>query len=262
MSLRPLTNELHETVPNMSAMRGFLYWLVTTSWFAWLAGLIFSKRPFDRYGTLSVPVNASPHLISGLVFEAYEYSERYLIRKWLPEHHSVIELGASIGVISREILHRIDPLQQLIAVEAVPTLASLAQDNIRSSNSSSRWKLLSAAIAYNAQEVSFFADREHIAGKVYRDQNINSGLCLKIQARTLQSVLSEFSLTDYSLIMDIEGAEHDVLSHDLEALAKCQCLISELHGSNEDKESFCRKLTEIGMTLVERKHSVVAFLRK
>ena len=245
----------------MRRLRGFLYWLVTDSWFARLVGIVFSRHVFDRYGRLSIPSDSSPRLVSGLIFEAYEYSERYLVRKWLPENYSVVELGASIGVISREILHRIGPHKQLIAMEAVPSLAALAQDNIGHTYATSRWQILPTAIAYNAQEVAFRTGSEHVAGRVDVELPTAGETYLKVQARTLSDVLSEFDISEYSLVMDIEGAEHQLISHDRGALSGCRCLISELHGSQGEKDSFCRVVTELGMTLVERKHSVVVFLR-
>lgn len=235
---------------------------MTDSWLAWVVGTTFFRYAFDRHGRLSVPPDASPHLVSGLIFEAYEYSERYLIRKWLPRNYSVVELGASIGVISREILYRIDAHERLIAVEAVPALVDLAQANIGRRNASSRWRILPAAIAYNTQEVAFHMGEEHVAGRVAIPGRVAGEPCLKVQAKTLSDILSEFAVADYSLIMDIEGAEHEVIAHDRKALSGCRCLISELHGSQADKDTFCRIVTEFGLSLVERKHSVVAFLRQ
>lgn len=264
MRRSPLIDEFETTQPIgiMSHLRGFLYWLMTDSWFAWVVGTTFFRHPFDRHGRLSVPLDASPHLVSGLIFEAYEYSERYLIRKWLPKNYNVVELGASIGVISREILHRIDANERLIAVEAVPSLVDLARANIGRRHAPSRWRILPAALAYNTREVAFHTGEEHIAGKIAPAGHIEGKTCLKVQAKTLSDILSEFALTDYSLIMDIEGAEHEVIAHDRKALSGCQCLITELHGSQTDKDIFCRVVTELGMTLVERKHSVVVFLRQ
>lgn len=251
-----------QSIQSMRYLRGFLYWLMTDSWLAWVVGTAFSRRAFDRHGRLSVPLDASPYLVSGLIFGAYEYSERYLIRKWLPKNCNVVELGASIGVISREILHRIDAHERLIAVEAVPSLVELARANIGRRHASSRWRILPAAIAYEAREVAFHTGEEHVAGRIAPAGHIEGKTCLKVQAKTLSDILSEFALTDYSLIMDIEGAEHEVIAHDRKALSGCQCLITELHGSQEDKNVFCRVVAELGMTMVERKHSVVVFLRQ
>jgi len=245
----------------MQTIKGFLYWLVTESWLAWFVGFALARRPFDKYGPISLPPGASPYIVSGLVFEAYEYSERYLIRKWLPRDYGVVELGASIGVISREILHRINTAQQLTAVEADPLLAELARENIGRRFDRSRWRVLPTAIAYGGKEALFVKGREHIAGKTGFGQETNGKEFFKVSARTFSSVLSEIGLQDYSLVMDIEGAEYELIANDEEVLAQCQCVIAELHGDQMHKDAFCRVLTDIGMRMVEQKHSVVAFLR-
>ena len=245
----------------MRWLRGCLYWLVTRSRIAWLVGTLSGRTVFDRHGRILTPDNCTPCTRSGIIFGAYEYSEKYLVRKWLPRDTDVIELGSSIGIVSREILHRIDKSNRLVAVEAVPALAALARANIGRLHQPKRWQILSAAIAYHCSEASFTAGPEHVAGRVVADNNRRGEGTITVRTTTLSRILTEFGVSTYSLVMDIEGAEHEVISHDRAALDGCRCLISELHGSEEDKDRFCRALNDIGMTLVERKHSVVAFLR-
>ena len=241
----------------MSRLKGCVYWLLTASPLASALGKVLHYRPFDWLGTLELPEGTSPKTVSGIAFGVYEYSERYLIRKWLPHDINVVELGGSIGIVSREILHRIEPERSLIVVEAIPKLAELIKKNVGSLYPTTRWQLVQAAIAYGCNDVPFVAGSEHIAGRIGRD-----GKGIKLRATTLSSILQDTQLTDFSLVMDIEGAEHEVLRHDLSALARCQCVIAELHGEQTDKDAFCQKLQQVDLTLVERKHSVVAFLRK
>lgn len=245
----------------MRWLRGRLYWLVTKSRLAWLVGTLSGRAVFDRNGRILTPDNCTPYTRCGIIFGAYEYSEKYLVRRWLPRDSDVIELGASIGVVSREILRCIGKSNKFVAVEAVPDLAALARANIGRLHQPKRWQILSAAIAYHCSEVSFTAGPEHVAGRVVADNNRHGEETITVRTTTLSSILTEFGVSTYSLVMDIEGAEHEVISHDRAALDGCRCLIGELHGSEEEKDCFCRALNDIGMTMVERKHSVVAFLR-
>ena len=245
----------------MHRLKGFLYSLVTRSRFAWLVGSLFGKDVFDMSGRITTPVDASPQMRCGIIFGAYEYSERYLIRKWLPRDCDVVELGASIGVVSREILNRIAGRHRLVAVEASEELARLAELNIGFRHPTSRWHVLCCAVAYTADEVYFNAGQEHVAGRIVTTPQGDGGLTSKVKARTLSSIISQCSVGEYSLVMDVEGAEHELIAHDKEALSKCRCIIAELHGNSKDKAVFCEAMTSIGMRIVEQKHSVVAFLR-
>jgi len=240
----------------MSRMKGFAYWLATSSPLAGALGSTIRYRPFDRLGRLSLPHNVSPKVVAGIACGAYEYSERYLIRKWLPRNLDVVELGASIGIISREILTRIEPQARLIAIEALQQLVDFAKSNISIRYPSHRWQVAQGAIAYGCSKVAFASGVEHIAGRIGSEGN------QEIRATSLARILHDFRIGDYSLVMDIEGAEHEVLRHDLESLERCQCVIVELHGEQTAKDAFCTALQRIGMTLIERKHSVCAFLRK
>lgn len=245
----------------MQCVRGFIYWLLTNSPFAFLVGTVFRKEVPCGSGYIVVPEDASPYTRSGIVFGAYEYSERFLIKKWLPSNLDVVELGSSIGIVSRDILTHITYPHRLISVEALEPLARLAEMNVARLHPRTRWHILPRAVAYNSQEVLFNAARNHVAGRIVSSGSDGCSHATAVRAVTLANLIDQFALGDYSLVMDIEGAEHAVLTHDKSAIDRCQCLISELHGSERDKDMFCKTLTSLGMMLVERKHSVVAFVR-
>jgi FkbM family methyltransferase len=137
----------------------------------------------------------------------------------------------------------------------------LAELNIGFRHPTSRWRILCCAVAYTADEVYFNAGQEHVAGRIATTPHGDGGPISKVQARTLSSILRQHSVGEYSLVIDVEGAEHELIAHDKEALSKCRCIIAELHGNSKDKQAFCEALTSIGMRIVEQKHSVVAFLR-
>lgn len=52
----------------------------------------------------------------------------------------------------------------------------------------------------------------------------------EVAATTLSRVLSDFGVRDgYTLFMDIEGSESDLLTNDASALERCSMMIVELH---------------------------------
>ena len=242
----------------MSQLRGFVYWLVASSPLSRGLGRMLRSRPFDRMGLISVPEGISPETVTGIAFGAYEYSEKYLIRRWLPNDLDVVELGASIGIVSREILRLISPDKRLIAVEALPALTNLAKRNIARRYPKRHWQLIQGAVAYGPEHLASFATgANHTAGSLRAD----SGDSLKLKTTRLADVLEKFHVRDFSLVMDIEGAEHEVLRYDQRSFARCQCVIVELHGEETEKRFFCQTLQEMGMKCVETKHSVAAFIR-
>lgn len=55
----------------------------------------------------------------------------------------------------------------------------------------------------------------------------------EVAATTLSRVLSDFGVRDgYTLFMDIEGSESDLLTNDASALERCSMMIVELHDAS------------------------------
>lgn len=155
----------------MGFFRACAYKALSDSWITALVGRCFSQHAFDKLGPVQTPTGCPASLSSGIIFGIYEYSERFLIRKHLPSDVDVVELGASIGVVSREILRRLHVSQRLIAVEALPKLAELARHNISTAHPGRHWLLVEAAIAYGTDRVSFDSGAEHICGRIATDSS-------------------------------------------------------------------------------------------
>ena len=108
-------------------VRGFVYWALTAGPIGAAVGTLLRHRAFDRLGPVAVPRGTKPGTIGGIVFGVYEYPERVLIERWLPADLPCIELGCSIGVISRVILAKLRADQALIGVEASKDLLELSR---------------------------------------------------------------------------------------------------------------------------------------
>lgn len=245
----------------MGFLRACAYKALSESWLTTLVGRCFSERAFDKFGPVQTPPGCSNSLTSGIVFGIYEYSERFLIRRHLPSNLDVVELGASIGIVSREILRKLDASRRLIAVEALPALAKLARHNISAAYPGRDCQLVEAAIAYGTDRVSFDSGAEHISGRIANDPGLKGEASTTVKAQSLSWILDHFSVGEFSLVMDIEGAEYALVANDSGSLKRCRCLIAELHGTVQQKEMLHATLVTAGMRLIEAKHSVVAYRR-
>jgi FkbM family methyltransferase len=241
-----------------SALRGFAYWLLTRGPIGVLIGMLLNGRAFDRLGYVMVPDKTKADVLGAIAFGVYEYPERTLIKRWLPPNADCIELGCSIGVISRVILQKLQTDYQLIAVEASADLVNLAEKNVAAAGFSSRFKSVHSAVHYHGDHVIFEEHEEHIRGRVATQEKTGG---IAIPCTTLSRVIKNNFLGAYSLVMDIEGSEFDVITKDSESLENCQAIIAEVHGDTESKNDLVKNIERMGFKLAEIKHSVFAFVR-
>lgn len=243
----------------MTWIRGFIYKMLTSGPPAWIIGKLFSKMAFDRNGWVTLPEHSDFKLVSSIIFNVYEYPERVLIKRYLPSDLPCIELGASLGIISREILAKLDTNNLLFSVEAMPNLIKYAQINMERVSDHRRFLVKQAAIYYRGPEAIFSSGLTNLDGRVSRGSGIND---IVVPAITLHGITDEFIKGSFSLVLDIEGAEYQITECDIQSLRNCQCMIAELHGSDADREQFCGSVGNAGLKLVERKHAVYAFIRQ
>jgi FkbM family methyltransferase len=244
--------------PVQSMIRGFLYHQMTRGLLAATVGRVAPDRLRDDNGKLVIPDSKDWRLISSIRFNVYEFSERYLIGRYLPTRFDCIELGASLGIVSREILKRLAPDKRLVSVEAVPYLKEIAEHNIELA-APGRATIRQSAIDYTAATVNFAVGSSNLSGRL-AEKNPSAD-SVTVPTITLSRLIEEEGIQNYSLVMDIEGAEYQVVRRDLSALERCKCLIAELHGSAAEKMNFQNSMEEIGLHLKAEKHTVSAFLR-
>ncbi len=245
-------------MPILSQLRGFIYWLLTAGPIGPIAGRVFRNRCFDKLGPVILPAGAKPNIVSAVLFGVYEFQERTLINRWLPRDFDCVEFGSSIGVISRVILQRLETNRRLFAVEASAELLDLATRNVAAAGFSARFTPIHGAVHYDGNHVVFEEHQEHIRGKIAGAGHSKGVITPCV---TLAQVIQQGGLDRYSLVMDIEGSEFDLIEGDSESLMTCQAIIVELHGNAESHEGFKKKLGEIGFALMEAKHSVFVFAR-
>lgn len=243
----------------LSRLRGIVYWLITAGPIGLIAGRIFRHRCFDHFGTIVLPPTVNYDITGAILFGVYEHSERKLIQRWLPADLDCIELGCSIGVISRVILHKLEATRRLLAVEASETLLDFATRNATAAGFGERFTPIHGAVHYIGEYVTFCEHGEHIRGKV-ASTSLSDGT--PTRCITLAQIVQAHGLERFSLVMDIEGSEFDLVAKDAHNLNNCQAIIAEVHGDDIKRSGFVEALSGQGFTLVEVKHAVFAFIRK
>ena len=183
------------------------------------------KRPTSTGGLrvdLSHP-HVPPRTRAAVQLRRYERDEIRLIRRWLPSHTDVVELGAGLGVTGAHILDRIGPTRRLLAVELDPASA----DVLNTTLADPRAEVINAAIDYSGNQVA-----AEIGSSVLHSR-VGVGSGPRVASLTLAGLLDTRRVGDYALVCDIEGAEADIAVHDGTALDRCHLIIVETHGYHD-----------------------------
>ena len=163
-----------------------------------------------------------------LFFGMYESAECRFVAKYLRPELNTVELGASIGAISCQILRRLNAGTWYCCVEANPCLIKTLKKNVDNNGSHVKTKVYHAAVAYKSKTVSFGVSSDNRVSSLNGE---GSNAAVTVDAVTLGSIVPE---GDYQLVCDIEGAEAELLSEDGSILRQCRVLIIELHEATQD----------------------------
>lgn len=193
----------------------------------------------------------------------HEWEEAELVDTHLPPSLDTIELGAGIGFLSCYIDARLEPEATQLAVEAhdglIPTLRGNKDRN------DGDFKMVHGAYSPAADEVKFHVDRDFRSGSLVRHADADNRVeTITIDATDVQQLASEYGLSEFALVVDIEGGEYELLAAELEFLAAyCRLLVVEFHDrAGRDIEATIDSLDDGSFTLVERRNVVCVFERE
>ncbi len=221
-------------------------------------GLAFRDRiPFrgERIDTSFASV--TPEVKAMLFWRLYETGEVQFIHRYLGSSLDVVELGGSIGAVSRHILRTLGTgpdAPRLVIVEANPDLLEVLTKNV-----GGRANILHRAVAYGAPSVSFNISASSLGGSVGAD----SGRLVTVPTTTLSEIRATASLGDYALVCDIEGAEHAMVANETAELQRCRRLVIELHDfEGASAESLAKSIESThGFRRLASRGPVYAFTR-
>jgi FkbM family methyltransferase len=234
-----------------------LYKLLTAPLVELCVGNLFSKRVYTSAGWIAVPPRTANKIKAAIFFGLYEYPEKVMIRKWLPAKRDVIEVGGSLGVITNFIRSRLDKDALMVTVEANRALIPFLKQNVANGVCSTSKTIVMHGAA-SAAPIQFVQGSTNLSGQLI-ESRLNEGIY--VPNYSISQIAFMHKLTSYSIVMDIEGSEYDLLENDLEGILKAKCIICELHGLMEQKIAFIQKLLELGYRYVDSKHTVHVFLK-
>jgi FkbM family methyltransferase len=187
----------------------------------------------------------------------YEAPERKAVKRYVDPGIPVIELGASIGVVSCVVNRRLDNPRRHVVVEANPALLPILEEN-RDRNRC-QFEIIEGAAGMEGSEIVFYIGDDALCSSALS----RSGKSVKVPAVTLGHILDDRSFPRCSLICDIEGAEIGLIHNELNTLrTRVKVFIVEFHAvtSGADKVAAAeRLLTGNGFRLAWRETSVSVF---
>jgi FkbM family methyltransferase len=198
-----------------------------------------------------VPANVVNLLLSDL----YEEPERKALARFVNPELPVVELGACIGVVScltnRRLLH---PEKHLV-VEANPALLPLLEDNRK--RNGCQFKIVHAAVSYGAETIAFNVDDNILASSVQPGEREP----VVVKTVTLERLLNEHGFERATLLCDVEGAELQLVEHELQTLSeRVATIVMELHDrivGHEPTQQMLARLESAGFKIVSRDGDVV-----
>ena len=215
---------------------------------------------------VEVPLALVPNrnILGQLDALSYEAKEARYIQAYLPLGAEVMELGASLGIVSSIILGRRP--SRLISYEAVGPLTEVARQVVAHNHPSAPWTLVHCAIAgEGVAEVSFDWSPAHTQGG-----SVASGPAkthLRVPAESLAAAIDRHQLSISAwLVMDIEGMEWSIARQQAAALRHFAGIIVECHDVSEGgrvipHEDVVAELAKAGFDIIARRGQVSVLRR-
>lgn len=144
------------------------------------------------------------------------------------ETDDIIELGAGTGYVSAHISHIVNKHNKHIAVEANPKFIQLI-NSIREVNEC-EYVVLNKAYTNNDSSVEFYPHERPMSGATTPQDHREYSQSVEVDGISIRSIQEQYSVENFVLVSDIEGAEHEFIRSELDTLKEnCRLLIIELH---------------------------------
>jgi FkbM family methyltransferase len=218
-------------------------------------GLWFDARSHDF----------SPRARAQMFWGAYEGAETRMIRRFLENSATVVELGSSLGVTTAHIASRMAPGGHLVCVEASPCLLPGLRERTARRAAALRVEVLHAAVTTHCGTAFLSLAAETVGSRLGSPRPREA--VVQVPAMTLREILRRTDVVDFDLVSDIEGAEAAFLLRDPDVLSGCRRAVLELHdttlgGDNVSVFDLMDASVAAGFDIVSRHGPVVALARR
>ncbi len=216
------------------------------------------------HGFINTKPQTNPSELMSLVRGRYEQDELNTLRAHFLEASIIIEIGSNIGVVASEALRtRLSQNGKIICVEPDPHAIEPLKMNLKKCLYGSEhyhtqnFAIVNAALCspkVESGELVDFFSRPNLSSGLVGQVRPNSGEepTVQVRAISLSSILELYKVkSDYSLIIDAEGAEIPMIFDDADALENCTQIAIEIHspdltGSDKTVQDIVNELTRIG----------------
>ena len=191
---------------------------------------------------------------NGIFKETYEEPEKILIRAALRPGDRVLEVGGGVGFISL-FCAKIVGANNVLTYEANPAMQEIILENYQLNDLAPTLRV--RAVTAHGGDITLFVNTNIVSSSFYHREGGGAAI---VPSDALDAVLAEWRPT--VLVMDVEGAEVDILS--ASALAGLRALILELHPhivGNEALVSMRGHLAKHGFRESRALQKSVLFLR-
>jgi FkbM family methyltransferase len=229
-----------------------------------IAGLIFDillKRFRANGCSFVVPKDLTTRAGRGyFALDLYEKPERQLVTKYIQGDESVLELGACIGIVSCIVNKRLQRPVQHVVVEANPSLIPWLEENKKSNECSFA---VESCIVSNKKEDYFYFGQSIVSGSLLQGA-AGTATRTKVQGKSFDEIQRSHNIKFDTLIMDIEGGEHEFLTQNKSISTQLNLLIIENHPhilSQKQIDEYEALLLASGLVVAETVDTTKVWLR-
>ena len=169
----------------------------------------------------------SPKVRAQMFWGGYERAETQMIRGFLRDSPSVVELGSSLGVTTAHIAAVMAPGGRLVCVEANPRLIRGLTERAALHTTGLQYEVIHGAVTRYCGTAELVIAGETIGSRIGVPRSDES--VVQVPALTLREILRRTNVGEFDLVSDIEGAEAAFLLADPGALSKCRRAVIEFH---------------------------------
>jgi FkbM family methyltransferase len=207
----------------------------------WLEGAVFDVRGglFHADGCIfTIPKDQTSRAYRACFLDgSYEAEERALVREFVRPEDTVLELGACLGIVSCVTNRILADKTRHVIVEGNPFCVPTLHRN-RELNQAGF--VIENCVVSNGTAATFYLHPIYIVGGTAQRE---SSRPVRVPGRSLAELDTRYGPFT-TLLMDIEGAEHEVLSAGANKLNSYRLVIVELHewAIGVDRVRECREI--------------------